>query len=39
MSTELIQAACYGLYIRYGTPRTDAKRKPQNVKCKVQNAK
>ena len=34
MNTELILQACLGLYIKYGTPRTDG-----NAKRKVQNAK
>ena len=39
MSMEMIQAACYGLYIKYGTPRAEGKTKPENAKCKAQNAK
>ena len=34
MNTELIEAACYGLYMKYGTPCTEG-----NAKCKKQNAK
>ena len=32
MNTDLIQAACYGLYIKYGTPHTD-----KNAKGKMQS--
>ena len=34
MNTETILLACYGLCIKYGTPRPE-----ENAKCKMQNAK